>query len=139
MKNVRFQNGVIRQILTSNCIFLIMIYLVEYTLPQDPIKCITKNSNCTITNIYGSFPDRSICRAAEVTYPTREEELISAVGKATKEKRKVRVASIPKLVCPGEDDGLIISTKLLNKVQIKDRQNMKMRVDSGTNTKGFDR
>ncbi|XP_016443068.2 putative L-gulonolactone oxidase 6 [Nicotiana tabacum] len=136
MKNVRFQNGVIRQILTSNCIFLIMIFLVEGTLPQDPIKCTTKNSNCTITNIYGSFPDRSICRAAEVTYPTTEEELISAVGKATKEKRKMRVAtrysqSIPKLVCPGEDDGLIISTKLLDKVQMMDRQNMKMRVDSG--------
>ncbi|KMT12186.1 hypothetical protein BVRB_5g101330 [Beta vulgaris subsp. vulgaris] len=89
--------------------------------PEEPIKCSSGNSDCTITNGYGSFPDRSICRAANAVYPENEDELISYVKDATMNKRKIKVAtrhghSFPKLVCPDGNDGLLISTKNLNKI-----------------------
>ncbi|KAF7112374.1 hypothetical protein RHSIM_RhsimUnG0235900 [Rhododendron simsii] len=93
--------------------------MVNSSPPEDPIMCSSKNRNCTIKNSNGAFPDRSVCLAADVAYPTTEEELISVVATATKAKRKMKVAtrfshSIPKLVCPDGDEGLLISTKLLN-------------------------
>ncbi|XP_060202138.1 probable L-gulonolactone oxidase 6 [Lycium barbarum] len=116
---------------------IFMIYLVKSSPPEDPIKCSTKtNFNCTITNSYGAFPDRSICKAAQAVFPTTEEEIISIVANATKEKRKMKVAtrfshSIPKLVCPDGEDGLLISTKFLNKILKVDQENMTMTVESG--------
>lgn len=104
-------------------LFIMMICLVSCSPPEDPVRCFSSknNSNCTITNSYGAFPDRTICRAAEVYYPTTEEELISIVANATMMKRKMKVAtrfshSIPKLVCLDDQDGLLISTKNLNRV-----------------------
>ncbi|KAJ0051852.1 hypothetical protein Pint_00659 [Pistacia integerrima] len=81
------------------------------------------------------FPDRSVCKAANVSYPTSEQELISAVSMATIAKRKMEVAtrfshSIPKLVCPDGEDGLLISTKYLNKILRVDAQAMTMPVES---------
>ncbi|KAL5721208.1 hypothetical protein ACHQM5_013796 [Ranunculus cassubicifolius] len=106
-------------ILRSLCIFLLVV-LVYSSPPEDPIKCTSKNSNCVITNSYGVFPDRSICQAAEVIYPTTEKELVAAIAKASQENRKVKLAtryshSITKLVCPDGKDGLLISTRYLNK------------------------
>ncbi|KAI8572907.1 hypothetical protein RHMOL_Rhmol01G0237400 [Rhododendron molle] len=114
--------------------------MVNSSPPEDPIMCSSKNRNCTITNSYGVFPDRSVCQAADVAYPTTEEELISVVATATKAKRKMKVAtrsshSIPKLVCPDGDEGLLISTKLLNRKVEIDRVRMTITVESGVTLK----
>jgi len=106
------------------------------TPPEDPIRCASNNKNCTITNTYGIFPDRSLCRAAEVIYPTSEEELVSAVASASKNKRKVKAAtrfshSITKLACPDGENGLLISTKNLNKILKIDAKKGTMTVQSG--------
>ncbi|KAM3325222.1 putative L-gulonolactone oxidase 6 [Capsicum chacoense] len=114
-----------------------MVYFGKCSPPEEPIKCSSKtNLNCTITNSYGAFPDRAVCKAAQAVFPTTEEELISVVANATKEKRKMKVAtrfshSIPKLVCPDGEDGLLISTKFLNKIIRVDQENMTMTVESG--------
>ncbi|KAL5720049.1 putative L-gulonolactone oxidase 6 [Ranunculus cassubicifolius] len=104
--------------------------------PEDPVKCSSENSNCTITNSYGTFPDRAVCRAAEVLYPTTEKELVAAVAKASMEKRKVKVVtkyshSIPKLVCPDGQDGILISTRYLNRTLEVNGSSMRITVESG--------
>lgn len=118
-----------------SCLFLLLNF-VECSPPENPIKCSSKNTNCNITNSYGAFPDRSICRAGEVVYPTSEQELVAAVAKATENRRKMKTAtryshSIPKLVCPGGDDGLLISTLYLNRTLRVDASTMSMTVESG--------
>ena len=118
-----------------NCVVL-LIYLVNCTPPEDPIKCSSKTTNCTVTNSNGMFPDRSICRAGEVVYPNTEEELVAAVAKGTKSMRKMKAAtryahSITKLFCPGGDDGLLISTLHLNRTLGIDAKAMEMSVESG--------
>lgn len=115
---------------------ILLFYLVECSPPEDPIKCSSKTRNCTITNSYGAFPDRSVCRAGEVVYPTSEAALIAIVAKATMSKRKMKVAtryshSITKLVCPGGDDGLLISTRYLNRTLSVDASTALMTVESG--------
>ena len=114
----------------------IWICVVNSNPPEDPINCSFQHQDCTITNSYGVFPDRSVCRAAEVAYPTTEEEIISVVATATMNKRKMKVAtrfshSITKLVCPDGEDGLLISTKFLNRVLEIDSLSMTMRIESG--------
>lgn len=93
-------------------------------------------SNCTITNAYGAFPDRTTCQAADVLYPTTEEELVSIVALATKKKRKMKVAtrfchSILKLVCPDGEQGLLISTKYLNHTLQINGASRTIKVESG--------
>ncbi|KAI9090379.1 hypothetical protein K1719_028714 [Acacia pycnantha] len=108
------------------------------TPPEDPIKCSSpKNTSCTITNSYGVFPDRTTCSASQILYPTSEDELVSAIAFAAKNRMKMKVAtryshSIPKLVCPdGENNGLLISTKYLNQIVKVDVKERKMVVESG--------
>ncbi|WCJ22496.1 D-arabinono-1 4-lactone oxidase family protein [Euphorbia peplus] len=116
---------------------LLLVSLVSCSTPPDHIKCSApKNTNCTITNSYGTFPDRSICKAGSVEYPATEEELIAIVAKATQEKRKMKVTtryshSIPKLVCPDGEDGLLISTNNLDKVLEIDVRSLTITVQSG--------
>ncbi|GMI69551.1 hypothetical protein HRI_000624400 [Hibiscus trionum] len=62
------------ELLLWECFFLLVIS-VSCTPPAEPVKCSTKDSNCTITNSYGMFPDRAICRAGNVAYPKTEQEL----------------------------------------------------------------
>ncbi|XP_009799012.1 putative L-gulonolactone oxidase 6 [Nicotiana tabacum] len=55
-------------------------------------------------------------------------------------KRKMKVTtrfshSIPKLVCPDGEDGLLISTKFLNKILRVDQENMSITVESGVTLK----
>ncbi|KAI3786523.1 hypothetical protein L1987_40267 [Smallanthus sonchifolius] len=100
-------------VLILKWVFLMIIIFTKGNPPEEPIKCWNNLTNCTVTNSYGTFPDRSTCHAAEAAYPSSEEEIISIVADATRAKRKMRVAtryshSIPKLVCPDGDDGLII-------------------------------
>lgn len=84
--------------------------------PPDPVHCIKATSDCTVTNGYGAFPDRSTCHASQVVYPSSENELLRIVAKATASKKKMKVVtrfshSIPKLTCPGGSDGILISTR----------------------------
>ncbi|XP_054783136.1 probable L-gulonolactone oxidase 6 [Prosopis cineraria] len=104
--------------------------------PDDPVECASGNKDCTITNSYGVFPDRSTCRASQVLYPTTEQELISMVVSASKSNTKVKAAtryshSIPKLACPGGQDGILISTNKLNHIVKVDAESRRMTVESG--------
>ena len=112
------------------------ISLVGCSPPEEHIKCSSGNTDCTISNAYGSFPDRSICRAAEAVYPRSEEELIAIVANATMLKRKMKVVtttshSVPKLTCPDGENGLVISTKYLNRIVNIDKSAMTIVVEPG--------
>ncbi|CAL4996374.1 unnamed protein product [Urochloa decumbens] len=105
--------------------------------PPDPVSCaVDGTSDCTVTNTYGSFPDRAICRAANATFPTTEAELVAAVASAAAARRKVKVAtshshSFTKLACPGGRDGTIISTARLNRTVAVDVSRRLLTVESG--------
>jgi len=108
------------------------------TPPWGPITCTDSNgtSSCTVTNSYGSFPDRTVCRAASAVYPRTEAELVAAVATAAKAKRKVKVAtrhshSFTKLACPGGSDGTVISTRWLNRTVRVDVCRRLLTVESG--------
>ncbi|KAH9787272.1 putative L-gulonolactone oxidase 6 [Citrus sinensis] len=130
------KSRLLEHLFRSECL-LLCVFIVGCSPPEDPIKCSSsKNSSCTITNSYGMFPDRSACKAADVAYPTSEQEIISVVSAATIAKRKMKVAtrfshSIPKLVCPDGQDGLLISTKYLNKIINIDTEAMTITMESG--------
>ncbi|KAK6919910.1 D-arabinono-1,4-lactone oxidase, C-terminal domain [Dillenia turbinata] len=135
MPNLRSHRIKARSYFQSFFHFL-FILMVECTPPEDPIKCSSKTSNCIITNSYGMFPDRSICQAANAIYPTSEDEVIQALAFATKNRMKMKVAtryshSIPKLVCPDGEDGLLISTKYLNHTLRIDQSALTMTMESG--------
>ncbi|RVW37722.1 hypothetical protein VitviT2T_023665 [Vitis vinifera] len=124
-----------RQIFLLKCLCLLLC-MAGCSPPEDPIKCASKNTNCTITNSYGAFPDRSRCRASAVAYPTTEEELISVVAKAAMDRTKMKAVtrfshSIPKLVCTDGEDGLLISTKYLNRTLNIDPSAMTISIESG--------
>ncbi|MED6173271.1 putative L-gulonolactone oxidase 6 [Stylosanthes scabra] len=109
---------------------------VKSSPPEDPVKCTSYNTDCTVTNSIGIFPDRTICQAGEVKYPTTEEDLISIVAIATKNNRKMKATtryshSVPKLACPDGKDGLLISTNNLNKVLKIDADARTITVESG--------
>ncbi|XP_074293801.1 putative L-gulonolactone oxidase 1 [Silene latifolia] len=116
--------------------FVLWCQLVFCFVPEDIVKCSNGNSDCIVTNGYGSFPDRSLCRAADIVYPLNQDQLISYVRDATVAQRKIKVVtkyghSFPKLVCPDGEDGLVISTKNLNKVLNFDVEQQTMTVQSG--------
>ncbi|KAG9142244.1 hypothetical protein Leryth_007681 [Lithospermum erythrorhizon] len=127
------KTNVKKQILTF---LFIMMMSVGCSLPEDPVQCSSQNNKCTISNSYGAFPDRSICHAAQIVYPTTEDEVILYVGNATKMAKKMKVStrfshSIPKLVCPEGGDGLLISTNNLNKILNIDKSKMEITVEPG--------
>ncbi|XP_072985136.1 L-gulonolactone oxidase 2-like isoform X2 [Typha latifolia] len=104
--------------------------------PKDPVSCSLGLTDCIITNAYGIFPDRSTCRAADIVYPTSEQELTEAVANATALKRKMKPStryshSIPKLACPGGDKGLLVSTRHLNHIINVDKTKKEITVESG--------
>ncbi|XP_058082346.1 L-gulonolactone oxidase 2-like [Magnolia sinica] len=111
---------------------------VSASPPGPVIKCTSGNSNCTVTNGYGSFPDWTTCQVASVAYPTNESELLVVVSNASMNKQKMKAVSvyshsIPKLSCPGGPSGagLAISTMRLNHVVSVDSTLMRMTVESG--------
>ncbi|KAG8363118.1 hypothetical protein BUALT_Bualt10G0031700 [Buddleja alternifolia] len=59
------------------CIFFLILMISSSCTVVNcspSIQCAgpVKNTNCTFTNSYGTFPDRGICRAAEAVYPTTD-------------------------------------------------------------------
>ena len=118
-------------------LLVLLLGLAGSSPPPEPVACAHYGtSECTITNAYGSFPDRTICRAASAAFPRTERELVAAVADAAKAKRKVKVAtkhshSFPKLACPGGHDGTIISTERLNRVVRVNAAERLMTVESG--------
>lgn len=118
------------------CVIFCLVTFASSTPPDDPVKCKSRNTICTVTNSYGAFPDRSICEAAKVEYPRTEAELVSVVAAATRAGQKMRVVtryshSIPKLVCTDVKDGILISTKFLNHVVRTDPKAKTLTVESG--------
>ncbi|CAH2057712.1 unnamed protein product [Thlaspi arvense] len=137
-----FQNATFWQIVLGlHCIFT-LVHTALSTPPEDPVRCVSGNKDCSVKNPYGVFPDRSTCRAANVAYPTSEAELVSIVAAATKAGRKMRVTtryshSIPKLACTDGTDGLFISTKFLNHTMQSDATAMTLTVESGMTLRQF--
>ncbi|KAL9237589.1 hypothetical protein vseg_012118 [Gypsophila vaccaria] len=126
--------SIISVIISSYLIFWCQV--VTCVDPEEPVKCSNGNSNCVVSNGYGSFPDRTSCRAADLVFPENEDQIISYVRNATKLKRKIKVVtryghSFPKLVCPDGEDGLIISTKNLNNLIKVDTVAETMTVQTG--------
>ncbi|KAL6846368.1 hypothetical protein ACP4OV_023816 [Aristida adscensionis] len=112
------------------------LYLAGASPPPDTVVCKNGMSDCTVTNAYHTFPDRSICRAANATFPRTEQELVAAVAAAAAAKRKVKVAthyshSIPKLACPAGHRGTIIGTHRLNRTVNIDKDKRLLTVESG--------
>ncbi|KAM3262970.1 hypothetical protein ACQJBY_053243 [Aegilops geniculata] len=104
--------------------------------PPDSVTCARGTSDCTLANVYGSFPDRTACRAADAAFPSTEAELVAAVAAAAAAKRKVKAVprhshSFPKLACPGGRDGTIISTARLNRTVSVDAATGLMTVEGG--------
>ncbi|KAL0720233.1 hypothetical protein Bca4012_034832 [Brassica carinata] len=136
------QNAAYWRIFLGLHVIFALVHTAVSTPPEDPVKCVSGDTDCRVTNSFGVFPDRSTCRAANVAYPTTEAELVSIVAAATKAKRKMRVTtryshSIPKLACTDGIDGLFISTKFLNNVVRADAEDMTLTVESGMTLKEF--
>ncbi|KAI3909506.1 hypothetical protein MKW92_053887 [Papaver armeniacum] len=128
----------------TNLILLLSFLGVNSSPPDDPINCLSSktSSHCTVTNSYGEFPDKTICEVSNVFYPKTEQELLSFVSMASKNKTKVRVStryshSIPKLVCPDGQQGnnMLISTLYLNRTLAINASTMTMTVESGATLK----
>lgn len=117
-------------------VLLLLASLTGGSPPPEPVSCARGTSDCTVTSTYGSFPDRTVCRAANATFPRTEKELVAAVAAAAASRRKVKVAtshshSFPKLACPGGRDGTIISTERLNRTVRVDAARRLLTVESG--------
>jgi L-gulonolactone oxidase len=75
-------------------------------------------------------------QAADVVYPTTEEEIVAAVATAVKNNQKIKVAtkyshSFPRFACPGSSSGVIISTKDYSSIVSVDTSAMTVTAQSG--------
>lgn len=104
--------------------------------PQPPARC--NQTGCILSNAYGTWGDRKECWVSSVFYPTTEEEILSALADANKNKQKVKVVSgyahtIPKLACPATslENSILISTAKHNSNIQVDKEKMVVTADSG--------
>ena len=81
------------RVLTVLLLVLLLVGLAGSSPPPEPVVCAHGTSDCTVSNAYGSFPDRTVCHAANATFPRTEKELVAAVAVAVAAKRKVKVAT----------------------------------------------
>ncbi|XP_027939046.1 L-gulonolactone oxidase 3 [Vigna unguiculata] len=115
--------------------FLCSITTVHGKVPQSPVEC--SSSGCILRNSYGAWGDRRDCSAINVTYPTTEEQLRSAVSYAVRNNLKVKVVTkfshtIPKLACPQSAGAtLLISTEKYDSGIEIDAVNMAVTADAG--------
>uniref|UniRef100_A0A804I1B8 FAD-binding PCMH-type domain-containing protein n=1 Tax=Musa acuminata subsp. malaccensis TaxID=214687 RepID=A0A804I1B8_MUSAM len=116
----------------------VLLLLVQGSPPGPVVQCRSGNTNCTVTNGYGAFPDRSTCHVAAVAYPKTEQELLFAVSGATAKQQHMKAVtryshSIPKLSCPGgpSGQGLVISTQRLNRSVRVDMATSRMTFEAG--------
>ncbi|KAH0465757.1 hypothetical protein IEQ34_005860 [Dendrobium chrysotoxum] len=114
----------------------LLLPVMQCSPPEDPIKCSSGATNCSIANSYATYPDRSTCRAARAVFPETENELLAVVAEAARTGTRMKAAtrythSIPKLSCPDGDNGLIISTKSLNRVVSVNASALLLTVESG--------
>ncbi|XP_002971003.2 L-gulonolactone oxidase 3 [Selaginella moellendorffii] len=127
----------------SSMLTLSIVFFADVlALPPPAVTCRSGNSNCTISGTYGTWPDRSTCKAAQVFYPASEQQIVDAVAFGVRNNMKMKVVtrlshSIPKLVCPGGDQGLVISTKNYSSGIVIDREAMTVTVDSGVELRNF--
>ncbi|KAJ7569810.1 hypothetical protein O6H91_01G095400 [Diphasiastrum complanatum] len=123
------------------CLLATWISTIHSSSPS-PVNCKTDGYNCIVSSTYGVWPDRSTCQTAKVVYPSTEEELISAVADAVKNKLNIKVVSklahsAPKLVCPRGGSGLLISTRDYANNIIVNTSSFTATVDSGVELREF--
>ncbi|XP_023737860.1 L-gulonolactone oxidase 3 [Lactuca sativa] len=103
-------------------LFFLILWVSTTTAypPPPPIQCTAGNGGCTLQNSYGVWGDRKDCRASNVIYPTTQQQLLSIVANAAKNKLKLKVVSkfshtIPKFACPAAGNtSVLISTQNYN-------------------------
>ncbi|XP_030543023.1 L-gulonolactone oxidase 3 [Rhodamnia argentea] len=108
--------------------------------PPSPVTCNSPGGDgCILRNAYGAWNDRLDCHVQNVTYPSTEEELRSAVAYAARSGLNVKVVSkfshtIPKLACPGRNgsaDSFLISTANYASTIDVDMTNLVVTADAG--------
>ncbi|KAJ7528240.1 hypothetical protein O6H91_16G091100 [Diphasiastrum complanatum] len=118
-------------------LWIFSLLQVAHTAPSSPVECPGSSGiGCTVSNAYGAWPDRSTCTVAKVLYPTTEQELVAAVAEGVRDQMKIKVVSrhshsIPKLVCPGGEQGMLISTRDYASVISVNTSTFTATVDSG--------
>lgn len=115
-------------------LLVVFFQFASATYLPSPVQC--NCTGCTVTYYQNIWLDRTACKAAIAVYPTDEEQLIDAVAYAAKKRMKVKVVSkgshsYTKLVCPGGDEGLIISTQNYNSQILINATEMTVTADAG--------
>jgi len=104
-------------VVVTNILWLMSINMMGSVdgIPLPAVQCDPSTGRCTIKNAFRTWPDRVDCQAAAVVYPKTEQEILDVVATAAKNNQKIKVGtkschSTCKLVCPGGNDGIFLST-----------------------------
>ncbi|XP_059658010.1 L-gulonolactone oxidase 3 [Cornus florida] len=110
--------------------------------PPPPVQC--NQTGCNLSNSYGVWGDRKECHVPNITYPTTQTELLSAIANANKNKLKVKVVTkfshtIPKLACPTSmsTNSILISTEMYNSGIEVDVNNLVVTADAGVSLRAL--